>query len=297
MTTTIICLGHAALDRIYRIGAFPPSPQKVLAQGFEEVGGGMAANAAVAAARLGGRVAFYSRIGDDLAGEAIRQGLQDEGIDTAGLRVFAGGRSSTSAVIVDGAGERLLVSDRGAGLEHGVAGVDFAPVVTARVVLADVRWPAGAAGLFTAARAAGVTTVLDADIGAGDALPGLLALADFALFSAPGLQEFAPGDIASGLARAAALGPRHVGVTQGARGYTWRDGDGLHHLPAREVAAVDTSGAGDAFHGGFTWALAEGMAVRRCIEVGQAVAALKCRAPGNRAGLPSRAALEAFLAV
>ena len=296
MTATIICLGHAALDRIYRIAAFPPSPQKVLALGLEEVGGGMAANAAVAAARLGGKVAFYSRIGDDLAGLAIRQGLDAEGIDTTGVRAFTGGRSSTSAVVVDAGGERLLVSDRGAGLDAGAEGVDFAPVSTARVVLADVRWPIGALALFRAARAAGVTTVLDADIGAGDALPDLLTLADFALFSAPGLQEFAPGGIEAGLAQALALGPRHAGVTQGARGYTWLDDTGRHHRPARSIATVDTSGAGDAFHGGFTWALAEGFDVPRCVEVAQAVAALKCLTPGNRAGLPSRAAMEAFLA-
>ena len=96
---SIICLGHAALDRIYGIPAFPSVPEKVTATTMEEVGGGMAANAAVAAARLGASVAFYGRVGSDLAGQAIREGLQREGIDVAQLRHFDGGISSTSAVI------------------------------------------------------------------------------------------------------------------------------------------------------------------------------------------------------
>jgi sulfofructose kinase len=293
---TIVCLGHAALDRIYHIAAFPPAPQKMRASGVEEVGGGMAANAAVAAARLGARVAFCGRVGDDLAGQAIRAGLAAEGIDTAGLRAFAGGQSSTSAVIVDAQGERLLVNHRGAGLDEGADWLDLAPIAAARVVLADVRWPAGALALFQAARAAGVATVLDGDIGAGPALPGLLALADYAVFSTPGLAEFAAGDPAAALARVREHGPGHAGVTMGARGYLWLDAGGLQHAPACAIAPVDTSGAGDAFHGGFAWALAEGRMITECVAVAQAVAAIKCLAPGNRAGLPDQARLAAFIA-
>lgn len=288
---SIICLGHAALDRIYRIAAFPPTPRKVIAQGAEEVGGGMAANAAVAAARLGGRVALLSRVGDDAAGATVRAGLAAEGVDVAQLRAFAGGTTSTSAVIVDAAGERLLVGHPSQGIPDDPAWLNLSAVRGARAVLADMRWPAGARALFGAARTAGVPTVLDADMGAAAALPGLLGLADFALFSTAGLAEFAPGDPAAGLARARAFGPRHAGVTQGGAGYLWADADGLHHRPAFAVEVADTSGAGDAFHGGFAWALAEGMAVGRCIDVAQAVAALKCRRRGNRAGLPSHGEL------
>lgn len=291
---TIICLGHAALDRIYRIGAFPPTPQKVIADAAEEVGGGMASNAAVAAARLGGSVALCSRIGDDLAGQAIRDELRREGVDTTQLRAFAGGTTSTSAVVVDSRGERLLINHRGAGIPDEAGWLDLSRVRHARVVLADVRWPAGALALFRAARAAGVPAVLDADMGAAAALPALLAAADFALFSTPGLAEFAPGDQEAGLARARALGPRHAGVTQGERGYLWLDETGPHHRPACPIRAVDTSGAGDAFHGGFAWAMAEGHDIPACVAIGQAVAAIKCQQRGNRAGLPTRAALDTF---
>ena len=77
----IICVGHAALDRIYRIEAFPPQPTKVRAIEHVEVGGGMAANAAVAISRLGGKAELWSRTGDDTAGSAIRAGLRAERVD------------------------------------------------------------------------------------------------------------------------------------------------------------------------------------------------------------------------
>ncbi len=294
---TIICLGHAALDRIYAIDAFPPTPRKIIARSMHTVGGGMASNAAVAAARLGGRVALCSRVGDDPSGLAIREELRREGVDTTQLRAFPDAVTPSSAVIVDGRGERLLVNHPGAGIPDDAGWLDLSQVAQARVVMADVRWPEGALTLFRAARAAGVPTVLDADMGAAAALPALLAGADYVLFSAPGLAEFAPEEQAeAALARARALGPRHAGVTQGEHGYLWLDDSGPHHQPARRVAAVDTSGAGDAFHGGFAWAMAQGHQEARCVAIGQAVATIKCLRPGNRAGLPTRAELEAFLA-
>jgi sulfofructose kinase len=294
-TPSIVCLGHAALDRIYSIAAFPPTPQKTRAHTVEEVGGGMAANAAVAAARLGASVAFIGRIGDDLAGTAIRDGLAREHIDTTQLRICPAALSSTSAVIVDATGERLLVNHRGTNLPDDPAWLDLTPVATARVVLADVRWPRGALALFRAARAAGITTVLDGDIGAGDTLPELLSLADYALFSTPGLAEFTPGDPAAALARARTHGPRHAGVSQGGHGYLWIDDTGTHHRPAFPITPQDTSGAGDAFHGGFVWALSERLETEACVRIAQATAALKCHHPGNRAGLPTRPQLQAFL--
>ena len=74
--STLICVGHAALDRIYRIDSFPPEPTKIRALEHIETGGGMAANAAVAAARLGAEVELWSRVGDDPAGVVIRNGLK-----------------------------------------------------------------------------------------------------------------------------------------------------------------------------------------------------------------------------
>ena len=94
----LICLGLAALDWIWHVAELPAAGKKARATAFEEAGGGMAATAAVTAARLGAHVALWSRVGEDSAGEAIRAGLAREGVDIANVRRFPGALSSASGV-------------------------------------------------------------------------------------------------------------------------------------------------------------------------------------------------------
>jgi sulfofructose kinase len=291
----IICVGHAALDRIYRIEAFPPHPTKVRALEHVEVGGGMAANAAVAIARLGGRAELWSRIGDDSAGQSVRAGLKAERVDVRYVQAFEGARSSTSAIIVDGKGERLIVGQRDAGMPSGTSWLPLERIKDADAVLGDIRWLEGVRTVFGRARTDGVPTVLDADLGAREALAGLLRLTDYAILSAPALREFASGSTDDErLAHVLSLGPKHAGVTLGSAGYAWRERDGGGHVPAFSVSATDTTGAGDAFHGTFALMRAEGRSTSDSARLAAAAAALKCRRLGARAGLPSRVELEAF---
>ena len=293
----IICVGHAALDRIYRIEAFPPEPTKVRALEHVEAGGGMAANASVAIARLGGKAELWSRTGDDAAGAAIRGGLRAEKVDVRYLMAYEGARSSTSAIIVDDKGERLIIGQRDAGMPSGTSWLPLERVAGADAVLGDVRWLEGLRATFQRAREAGVTTLLDAELGAREALPGILKLTDYAIFSRPSLREFMAGENDDDRLKAVlALGPRHVGVTLGAEGYAWRESDGTQGThPAFKVAVTDTTGAGDAFHGAFALLIAEGKSTAEAVRLACAVAALKCTRLGSRAGLPTRAEAEALI--
>ncbi|MEQ1615405.1 MAG: PfkB family carbohydrate kinase, partial [Hyphomicrobiaceae bacterium] len=278
----VICLGHAALDRLYRIEAFPPHPTKVRAIEHIESGGGMAANAAATIARLGGKVELWSRIGEDDAGVKIRTGLKAYGVDIRYVQMFDEGRSSTSAIIVDDAGERLIVGNRDTNMPSGTSWLPLERVAKASAVMADVRWLEGLRALFTQARAEGVTTVLDADLGAREALSEVLELTDFAIFSEPALKDFAAGQEPElALARVLEMGPRHAGVTLGPKGYLWTDHTGTSRMPAFEVDVVDTTGAGDAFHGAFTLALVEGLDATQCARFAAAAAALKCTRLGS----------------
>jgi sulfofructose kinase len=142
-----------------------------------------------------------------------------------------------------------------------------------------------------------VPTVLDADLGAREALPELLRLADYAVFSAPALREFsAAATDEDRIAHVLTLGPRHVGVTLGADGYLWCEAAGSGRQPGYRVDVVDTTGAGDAFHGAFSVGLAEGWPIPDIARFACAVAAMKCTRLGSRAGLPSRREVETFLA-
>lgn len=291
----IICVGHAALDRIYRIEAFPAQPTKVRALEYMETGGGMAANAAVAIARLGGKAELWSRVGDDSAGNTIRAGLKAEHVDVRSVQSFEGARSSTSAIIVDDRGERLIVGQRDAGMPSDTSWLPLERVKEADVVLGDLRWLEGVRTVFAHARKDNVPTVLDADLGAREALSGLLNVTDYAIFSAPALREFAAGsDDAERLNHILSFGVKHAGVTLGSEGYAWRERGKGEHIPAFSVSVTDTTGAGDAFHGAFALALAEGRSVGERARMAAATAALKCMRLGSRAGLPSRSELEAF---
>jgi sulfofructose kinase len=295
----IIAIGHAALDRIYRIENFPPQPTKVRAIEHIEVGGGMAANAAVAMVRLGGKVELWSRVGDDAAGQTIKAGLKAEKVDVRYVQAFDGARSSTSAIIVDDRGERLIVGQRDTGMPSGTAWLPLERIKGAHVVLGDVRWLEGLRTVFARAREEGVPTVLDADLGAREALPDLLALTDYAIFPAPSLREFVPlGDDASRLEHVLSFGVKHAGVTRGEQGYLWRTQDGtLGDVPSPKVDVTDTTGAGDAFHGAFALMLAEGRTMPDCARIACWVAAQKCMRLGGRSGLPDRQRLDDMLAV
>lgn len=294
----IIVIGHAALDRIYRIAEFPAKPVKIRALEHVEAGGGMASNAAAAIARLGGPVDLWSRVGDDEAGAKIVKLLTEAGVGVDQVRHCAGARSSTAAILVDGHGERLIVGERDHAMSMDAGWLPFERIAGAAAVLSDLRWFEATRIAFAKARAAGVPTVIDGDLGGGEHLGEFVRLADYAIFSAPAIEDFLPDmDDTTRPARILEMGPRHAGVTRGRHGYTWQSSSGLAgHQPAFPVEAVDTTGAGDAFHGAFTWGVAHGLPDADCARIAAAVAAMMCRRLGARAGLPTKAELEAFLA-
>ena len=297
---TIICLGHAALDRIYRVPHLPHGSTKVRALGFGEAGGGMAANAACAISRLldpaTHGVEFWGRTGDDSAGMIIREEFARYAVAIPHLRSFAGCMSSQSAVMVDAAGERMIVNYRGDVPTDDVSWLPFGKVRNAAAVLTDVRWLEGARAVLQAARNAGVPSVLDADLGDVPIVRALVPLADHAIFSEPGLVNwYGHDDTEPALRAAVESGAKVAGVTRGERGTTMLIDGTLHHVPAVPVRVVDTLGAGDVFHGAYALALAEGKPALDAARFASAAAAIKCTRPGAREGSPTRSEVEDLL--
>jgi sulfofructose kinase len=288
MPEGIIVVGHAAHDLVYRVPAIPTRPVKVVATDLYECGGGMAANAAVAAARLGGRVEFWGRVAADALGDRIVGDLQAERVDVSNVRRIEGARSPVTSILVAPNGERLICSFPAA-LDPDPSWLPLERAATAGAVLVDVRWPAGASAVLAAARAAGRPALLDADVGSVDALERLAGIASHVLFSAAGLELL--GDTLSPYqALRSVQRPHHqaVGVTLGEEGFLWIDADGEHHVRSPEVHVVDTLAAGDVWHGAFAVALAEGQRVAESAAVANAAAALKWQRPGGRLGAPAR---------
>ncbi len=258
----------------------------------------MAANAAAAIARLGGDVSLWARTGDDAAGGIIRHQLRVAGVGTSHVRAFDHASSATAAVIVDKRGERLVVSEDDHEFPLAADWLPISDVADAGAVSSDLTWLEGTLAAFSAARAHGVPTVLDIDLNSGQLLSKVIGLADYAIFSAPAFRAFLPGTSdEERLSRLVQSGIRHAGVTLGEKGYLWRARGGDHgRQPAFPVEAVDTTGAGDAFHGAFAWCVAKGLADAECARLASAVAAMSCTGLGARAGLPTAHELDQFLA-
>ncbi|CAK7259816.1 MULTISPECIES: sugar kinase [unclassified Shinella] len=283
---SIICLGLSALDRIWRVETpFTGGSEKIRAGEHLTEAGGMAANAAVTVARLGGRASFWGRAGDDDAGRLMAEAFAAEGVDIGQFRLFEGGASSVSGIIVDARGERQIVNFRGR-YPVDPAWLSLAGL-SADCVLADPRWPEGAEALFTEARRRGIPTVLDGDVADADIFERLLPLTDHAVFSEPGLRGFGGEDLDAALALAAGFGCRMVAVTRGGDGLVWQDASGRHDMPAPAVQAVDTTAAGDVFHGAYAFAIGANFGIADALAFASAVAALKCTRPGGRAAIPS----------
>ena len=292
-------MGHAALDRIYAVESWPQGSGKIPAHRFEESGGGMAANAAAAIARLGGEAIFWGPIGDDAVADAIHARLIADGVDVCGLRRFEGRTSSHSAVIVDERGERLVVGYRGSALQAPADWLPLDRIESAGALLADVRWPDGASPALRAARDAGIPAILDAEIATDDILAKLTCAAEHVIFSERGLAAYSGGDSAGGLRKALAGGAFMAAVTRGEHGVLWVEAAAsaeVKHCPAFAVDAVDTLAAGDVFHGAYALALAEGRDIGHAVRFAAAAAAIKCSRHGGRSGAPTREEAEAFLA-
>jgi len=293
---TVLCVGHAVQDFVFTVPVLPDRGAKYRATRFESVGGGPAATAAVAVSRLGGHAFLAARVGDDDAAGMIVAELAGYGVDCTHVRRCPGSRSSVSAVMVDARGERMIVNHLDPSLPVDPTWLPSAGSVGASAVLADTRWPEGALAAFVAARAAGLPAVLDADRPVlADGV--LLRAATHVAFSSDALADLTGiGDARLALAEVARGLQGWCCVTAGGDGvYSYEQGE-MRHDPAFDVPVVDTLGAGDVWHGAFALALAEGSRETDAVRFASAAAALKVQRSGGRAGVPTRAELDAFLA-
>src|SRR5262249_20258074 len=157
-----------------------------------EAGGGVGPHAPPGPPPPGGGGAPLRRGGGGGAGPAGGARVQDQTVVPRGFVALAGGRPSTPAIISPPAGVGLIVGDSDAGMPAGTSWLPLERVRGADAVLGDLRWLEGLRAVFQRAKAEGVPTVLDADLGAREALEGILRLTDFAIFCAPALRELIP---------------------------------------------------------------------------------------------------------
>jgi sulfofructose kinase len=294
----VIGVGLACLDYLLLVPDLEQVPRGCRLRGFKRQGGGMVATALVAVARLGGQAELWTALGQDFHGDVILEELAAENVELSQVVRRADQDSAFNFVLVDGrTGERVfLAPDTGwdNGDAHPDATVDPRRVDAAGALLVDGHWRPLALPALVRAREVGVPTC--GDIGRIGSNEDLLPLIDYLVVARHPAEEVA-GQVGPGaLEILASFGARMVVVTLGTEGAIYVAGEETDLLPAFDVQAVDTTGAGDVFHGAFAYGVAHGWKPRQLVVFASAVAALKCTQLGGRTGIPDLARVRRFLA-
>ncbi len=326
----IVVVGSANIDLVATAPRLPAPGETVLGHQFTQVPGGKGANQAIAATRAGGRTTLLAALGSDGFGVTVRARLSASGVDTSALRV-AYGASGVAVIVVDDAGENSIVVVPGANATLvGFTEAELAVVTGADVLVCQLEVPLETVRVaVAAARAAGVPVILNAaparslpaDLLAavdllvvneleaaalaglprpGPAAPSgpaatsnLAAAAGPAVTSGPAV-ETGPGPVPAALAVLCGQTARVV-VTQGPAGCWYGEPGAVPvHVSAPVVAAVDTTGAGDAFVAALAVAWGEHRPVLDAIRWASAAGAGAATRLGASTGLPSRAAIDAL---
>ncbi|MFZ0424955.1 MAG: PfkB family carbohydrate kinase [Xanthobacteraceae bacterium] len=296
----ILCAGIIVLDEVFRVAEFPKPDGKVQAEGFFVVNGGCAANAAVAIARLGGRAALAGPMGgpagEDDNGDRVLRALKREAVDCSACQRVDGLATALSAIVINAQGDRTIVTYRDERIATTAPADPDAVVAAADAVLADNRYPEFVLPICEAARRRGLPVVLDGDRPTFVEDP-LFRLASHVIFSSECLRETTGlADLGDGLRHIAQHTGAFLAVSNGPGDIVYLAGGVLRTLPVFAVTAVDTLGAGDAFHGGFILGLAEGRDEVAAMRFAAAAAGIKCSRIGGSLGCPTRGEVEAFLA-
>jgi len=291
--------GLNAVDHLIVVPEYPAFDTKIRLLAHKQSAGGQTASAMVALQRLGLKTAYAGRFGSDPEGLFGLATLKEDGVNVDYAQVVDGAKNQIAFITIDARnGERTIVWDRDDRLAYTPeeAPVEFGTI--GRVLHLDAHDPRACLRLAQAARDAG--TIVSADIdNVYDGLPELLPFIDILI----GSKEFPrrvtgiTGERAALMELKARYGCAIVGMTIGTAGaVVYCDGQFLES-PAFEApgGCKDTTGAGDAFHGGLLYGLLHGDEIETSMLYGNAVAAMKCSALGARTALPTKPQLQEFL--
>jgi len=293
----VVGLGQACIDYLGRVPFYPREDGKLELLDLQSQCGGPASTALVTLSRLGVKTSFLGSISDDPIGVEIVKGLRADQVDHSFLRITPGHTSHFAFIAVSKeSGDRTVFWHRGSAPPLRAEDVDLSPFTGAKVLHLDGLMIEASIEAAKQARARGLKVVLDAGTlreGSLDLVPRIDVLIASARFAAPLVGERAAAQEA--LEALSRLGPKEVVVTLGAKGSVgWNKGE-IVKQGAFPVDAVDTTGAGDVYHGAYIYALLKGSDMKACMRFASATAALKCRAIGARAGIPRIGEVTRFL--
>jgi sulfofructose kinase len=292
----VVGIGYTALDYLGIVPHLPVENTKLEVRDFTIQGGGPTATALVAMRRLGLSAAYAGKVGDDAFGARMIEELRREDVDVSSVVVEPGATSQYAFIMVDAAtAARTILWTRGSVSRLKAREVNLDLVRSARGLFIDDLEPEAALVAAKAAREAKIPVLIDAGSLRGG-VRELLPLCDYIIASELFAEQISGSkDLRAALETLNAFGPKASVVTLGEKGCAFLSGTDVVDVPGFAVKAVDTTGAGDVFHGAYLFAVLEGLDTMRACAFANAVAALKCRRLGGRAGIPTLSEALAFL--
>lgn len=297
----VVGVGCHAVDLLCMMDHYPVEDEKNETDCIEMQGGGNVATALVAVARLGGRAAYHGVVGDDQYRERIFSDLRKDGVDTRYLKVKEGSNPLAFIIINKTASTRTIVYTKRNVPGFVAEEVDPGFIGLGKVLLIDFYYPEASLRASGIARDFGTPVVIDAERPchlARDIMKNgthIIASRGFA-------REFTGIDEKAGIRDilmkfAEIIESPFVCITLGADGAIGYDSTTgrVFSQKAFAVDVVDTTGAGDVFHGAFAYLLAKSYTLQDAVRYSSACAALKCRSVGGRKGIPSLDEVENLL--
>ena len=304
MSGEIVILGVFVADATWRAPRAPRTGETLIGTSFALGPGGKGSNQAVAAARAGGRGHFISRLGRDAFADMALKIWSEAGVLPEVTRHGDGYTGAASIFVDEASGDNAIII--APGVASAIAPADLEArrdlIAGAAVFMTQLEQPMDAAwrGLELA-RAGDAVTILN-PAPAADLPEGMLSLCDYVTPNegeAEGLTGIAVSSVDDAVRAAEALMAQGAGaaiITLGAEGVLFHDGAAPVHVPAMDTGpVVETTGAGDAFNGGFAAALARGMAPLEAVRFGCATAAISVTRAGTAPSMPTLAEIEALL--
>ena len=299
--TEIVVIGSLNMDLSIRVPRIPLPGETISGGNLITFAGGKGANQAAACAHLGCQVTMVGAVGQDDFGQRMKEGLRKIGVNVSFIREEAAIPSGTAMILVDEAGENVIVLSPGANSNVRIDPVVEEIIHSAKILLLQLEiQPEIVIQAINIASDAGVPVLLN-PAPAIHLPPEIFSKVDFLIpneTEASIMSGVDVVDIASA-ERAANLllerGTRNVIITMGANGAFWATAHSTQVIPAMKINPVDTTGAGDAFIGGFAAALVDGKTIESALHIASAAGALAALKVGAQSSLPNRQELEQFL--
>ncbi|MDR3644731.1 MAG: carbohydrate kinase family protein [Clostridia bacterium] len=287
----VIGVGHACYDNLCTVPVYPREDTASRIVAWDEQGGGAASQALVTLARLGASTAYAGNLGDDRAGQFLLADYQKEKVNTECVKVIKGAVSSTSFILISQeTGQRTIFYYPGKLPVLDIEKATEAFIGQSSYLHLDAVDYDSALKAAETARRHHVKTSLDGCEVRDDVSQTirLITLTDV-LITNQTYPEKVTGCscLPDALKKLAAMGPQIVITTCGADGAFCYDGSRIVHYPAYDIRPVDSTGAGDSFHGAFLFGLVNHYSIERCVQFASAVSAINCMTLGGRAGLPT----------